>query len=71
MELSELNNETIKSVGYDDMTRELHVKFTNGDYLIYYEVFKLDYVGLLSSDNHSKFFEERIHPRFPFKTINS
>jgi len=71
MEMTELHDGNIKSIGYDEMTRELHVRFENGDYLIYYEVFKIDYVGIFTSDNMSKYFEERIQTRYPFKTINN
>ncbi|UCZ52065.1 KTSC domain-containing protein [Bacillus shivajii] len=70
MEFVDLNYGNLKSVAYDEIMRELHVRFKDGDYMIYYEVFKPDYVGLLSSEDHTDFFQERIQPRYPCKMIN-
>ncbi|MBU9710305.1 KTSC domain-containing protein [Evansella tamaricis] len=69
MERTELNQGNLQSIGYDEMTRELHVHFKSGELTIYYEVPKQDYVGFLSSTNFSDFFQERVEPRFPSKTI--
>ncbi|MDQ0256545.1 hypothetical protein J2S74_003965 [Evansella vedderi] len=70
MEKVEVNQGDLQYMEYDELSRELHVHFKNGDYVIYYEVFKLDYVGLLSSNDYNGFFKERIEPRFPSKTIH-
>lgn len=70
MEKVEVNQGILNYLEYDEPTRELHVHFENGDYVIYYEVYKLDYVGLLSSEDQSDFFKERIEPRFPSRTIS-
>ncbi|MFA9555909.1 KTSC domain-containing protein [Evansella sp. AB-rgal1] len=69
MEKTEMNTGILKTIEYDEETRELHVHFQNGDYVIYYEVYKLDYVGFLSSNDYTNFFKERIEPRFPSRTI--
>ncbi|SDZ03194.1 KTSC domain-containing protein [Evansella caseinilytica] len=71
MEKTELNHGMLDSISYDDMTRELHVHFKNGDYTIFYEVSQLDYVGFLGCKNYSDYFQERIEPRFPSKKITS
>ncbi|WP_096189492.1 KTSC domain-containing protein [Evansella halocellulosilytica] len=70
MEFVELNHGNLKSVSYDEALRELHVRFKDGDYMIYYEVYKLDYIGLLSSENYSDFFQDRIQPNYPSTMIN-
>ncbi|WP_205160372.1 KTSC domain-containing protein [Litchfieldia alkalitelluris] len=67
--MTQLNYGELNSIGYDEMTRQLHVHFKNGEYKIYYEVAKQDYVGFLSSQNYTEFFQEKIEPRFPSKEI--
>ncbi|MBB5174371.1 KTSC domain-containing protein [Texcoconibacillus texcoconensis] len=69
METTTLNDSLIKKVSYDEQTRALHVHFQDGRYIVYYEVFKLDYVGLLSSENYGDYFKEKIEPRFPSKNM--
>lgn len=69
MEKVELNQGILKHIEYDEQSRELHIHFKDGKYIIYYEVFKLDYVGLLSSKNYTEFYEKRIAPRFPSNVI--
>ena len=70
METVELNQGFLQSLAYDDTTRELHVHFKDGDYTIYYEVPKIDYLGFVASGNYTDFYTERIEPRFPSKKIN-
>jgi hypothetical protein len=70
VEKTEFKEGYFRSLGYDETQKQLHVRFEDGSYIIYYEVFKLDYVGLMSSNNMKKFFEDRIKPRFPCKKMN-
>ncbi|ADU31251.1 KTSC domain-containing protein [Evansella cellulosilytica] len=70
METVELNHGKLSYIEYDETNRHLHVHFKNGEYVIYYEVYKLDYVGFLSTKNYTEFFEERIEPRYPSRTIS-
>jgi len=69
METTDINHGNLDTISYDNITRELHVHFNDGDYVIYYEVYDLDYMGLLSSTNKSNYFKERISPRFPSKKV--
>ncbi|MDG5786816.1 KTSC domain-containing protein [Evansella sp. AB-P1] len=71
MEKVEINSGNLDTVSYDETTRQMHVHYKNGEYKIYYEVYKLDYVGLLSCENYTDYFSEKIEPRFPSKTITS
>ncbi|WP_416151335.1 KTSC domain-containing protein [Salipaludibacillus sp. HK11] len=70
MEIAELNDGFFESIGYDATARQLHVRFANGDYIIYSEVTQMDYVGLMSSKHMKSFFEDKIIPRFPTRKVN-
>lgn len=60
METTNFNSQDIKSTTYDEITRQLYVRFTNGDYYVYYDVMQIDYIGFLSSEDHSQYIKERL-----------
>lgn len=70
MESVEFKEGFFRSIGYDEIQKQLHVRFKDGSYCIFYEVTKLDYVGMLSSNDMKSFFQERIKPRFPGTQVN-
>lgn len=70
MESTELNDGYFQSIGFDAPSRQLHVRLTNGNYVIYSEVTQMDYIGLISSNQKQDFFEEKITKRFPSRQIN-
>lgn len=70
METTNFNSRDIQSTTYDDITRELYVRYSNGDYVVYYEVFPMDYVGFLSTDDHSKFLKERFDFKYDKRKLN-
>lgn len=69
METTQLNDTIFQSLSYDEMTRELHIRYSDGAYIIFYEVPKVDYLGFLSSSSYSDFFKEKIESRFRSKKI--
>lgn len=58
METTKFNSQDIKSASYDETTRQLYVRFTNGDYYVYYDVMPVDYIGFLSTENHSQYIKD-------------
>ncbi|WP_096435819.1 KTSC domain-containing protein [Alteribacter populi] len=65
MEFTQINDGTIESVAFDEIDGQLHIRYSNGKYIIYYEVRKTDYVGLLGSGGYSTYIEEKIAPGYP------
>ena len=70
MENVNLNSDGIKTISYDDVTRQLYVRFQNGEYYVYYEVFPLDYIGFLSTSEHRKFLEDRLDFKYDKKKLH-
>ncbi|RKL67788.1 hypothetical protein CR203_10620 [Salipaludibacillus neizhouensis] len=70
MEVTELKDDYFNSIGYDDTNKQLHVRFQSGRYVIYYEVRKSEYLGLISNNQTKKFFQEEIEPAFPHDVVN-
>ncbi|PYZ97371.1 hypothetical protein CR205_01845 [Alteribacter lacisalsi] len=69
MEFTEIHEEKIKSVAYDEINKHFHVKFQDGSYIIYYEMRKEDYVAFQSSGRYSEYLEDKIKPAYPSKII--
>ncbi|UTR15438.1 KTSC domain-containing protein [Salipaludibacillus sp. LMS25] len=69
MELTEFPQGYFRSIGYDEIEKQLHVRLQDERYLIFYEVDQIDYVGLMSSNNMKDFFHGRIEDRYPARTI--
>ncbi|TVP83250.1 MAG: KTSC domain-containing protein [Alkalicoccus sp.] len=68
---TQLNSGGFQKIGYDPMQKQLHVKCENEDYIIYYEVRETEYVGMFSSQDMKKYYEERIKGRFPSSTVKT
>ena len=70
MEKTTFNSKDIKSASYDETTQELYIRFTNGDYFVYYDVITADYVGFLSTDDHSKYVFELLDSKYNSRKLN-
>lgn len=70
METIYINDGFLQSLTYDATLRKLHVHFADGNYKIFYEVPKANYLEFISSKNHTAFFHENIEDRFPSRTIH-
>lgn len=70
MEVTELKDDYFYTIGYDEITKQLHVKFISGRYVIFYEVRKLDYMGMMSSNHFKEYFDGEIEPRYPYDVVN-
>jgi hypothetical protein len=64
VETTNFNSQDIKSATYDEITSELYVRFTNGDYYVYYDVLSVDYIGFLSSEDHSQYIKEQLSDKY-------
>ncbi|QKS71820.1 KTSC domain-containing protein [Paenalkalicoccus suaedae] len=62
MEWSSLEDGAIEA-GYDEMLHQLHIKKT-GDYYIYYEVEKNDFIALLESSSPSSYLKDTIASKY-------
>lgn len=70
MEVTELKDDYFYSIGFDDINKQLHVRFESGRYVIFYEVRKSEYLGMLSSNHAKQYFKEEIEPAFPHNVVN-
>ncbi|WP_161568314.1 KTSC domain-containing protein [Anaerobacillus alkaliphilus] len=70
METTNFNSPHIKSATYDDITHSLYVRFTNGDYYVYYDVIPMDYVGFLSTEDHSQFVKDRLEMKYDKRRLH-
>ncbi len=70
METTNFNSPHIVSATYDDITNDLYVRFTNGDYYVYYDVIPMDYVGFLSTEDHSKFVRNRLEMKYDKRKLH-
>ncbi len=70
METTNFNSRDIQSATYDDITHQLYVRFTNGDYYVYYDVMPVDYVGFLSADDHSKYVKDRLTIKYDKRKLH-
>ncbi|RNA70153.1 KTSC domain-containing protein [Alteribacter keqinensis] len=60
MEFVQINDQQVKSLAYDDMNQQLHVRYQNGEYLVYYGVKKADYVALQGTADTAGFIDSKI-----------
>lgn len=58
----------VKSVGYDEKTRELEIEYRNGTYR-YYPVPKQLFEEMMRSDSIGEFVEQRIKGRFIYRRV--
>lgn len=69
MEWMSISAAGMKEIGFDDEQKQLHIRYDSGAYVIYYEVQDQQYVGLLSSDDKTAYFENNIKSKFPHRDI--
>ncbi|MCT8137553.1 KTSC domain-containing protein [Anaerobacillus sp. CMMVII] len=70
METTNFNSQHIDSATYDDITHALYVRFKSGDYFVYYDVMPIDYVGFLSTEDHSKYVLERLDRKYDKRKLH-
>lgn len=64
METTTFNSKDIQSASYDDITHQLYIRFTNGEYYVYYDVVPIDYVGFVSTQDHSKYVSDHLNSKY-------
>ncbi|MGL5002386.1 MAG: KTSC domain-containing protein [Casimicrobium sp.] len=64
MERTPLRSGKLKSAGYDESSRTMHIEFTNGDVYEYKSVSRELYRQLRASPSPSSFFEDKIDEQF-------
>ncbi|SDN60277.1 KTSC domain-containing protein [Alkalicoccus daliensis] len=69
MEWTNIAAADMKEIGFDEELKQLHIRYNSGAYVIYYEVQDQQYVGLLSSDDKTAYFENEIKPKFPYRDL--
>lgn len=70
METMTINDGFLQKVVYDSTLNKLHVHFSDGNYKIYYEVPKGNYLELVASNDYTRFYQENIKKRFPSRAIH-
>ncbi len=69
MERKPLRSGKLKSAGYDESSRVMHIEFTNGDVYEYKGVSREIYRQLTASPSPSSFFEDKIDEQFTGKRL--
>jgi hypothetical protein len=64
-----LSSGKLKSAGYDESSRTMHIEFTNGDVFEYKSVSREIYRQLMASPSPSSFFEDKIDEQFSGKRL--
>jgi hypothetical protein len=64
-----LSSGKLKSAGYDESSRTMHIEFTNGDVFEYKGVSREIYRQLMASPSPSSFFEDKIDEQFSGKRL--
>lgn len=59
-----VDSSNVEAVGYDDATRELHVRFTTGRTYVYLDVDEFHFQELLAADSKGSYLNREIKPRF-------
>jgi hypothetical protein len=59
-----LSSGKLKSAGYDESARVMHIEFSNGDVFEYKGVSREIYRQLMASPSPSSFFEDKIDEQF-------
>ncbi|MFN7251690.1 MAG: KTSC domain-containing protein [Anaerobacillus sp.] len=70
METTNFNSRDIQSSTYDDITHSLYIRFTNGNYYVYYDVMPIDYVGFLSTEDRNKFVHDRLDVKYDKRKLH-
>lgn len=70
MKRTHVNSTSISSIGYDELTQTLEVKFLeNGEIYQYLKVPKKIYKELLSADSIGAYLNKEIKTKFKFKKV--
>jgi len=69
MERTKVSSSNLKSVGYDEVEKELEVEFTSGAVYKYLDVPKNKYTNLMNAESKGKFFTRFIKNSFAFKRL--
>jgi len=69
MERQSVKSRILRSVGYDDTTKNLEIEFQTGLVYQYSGVPIKVYTDLMHSDEIGKYFSEKIRPRFHTKQV--
>ena len=66
-EMMFVSSSNIESVGYDQSSMELHVRFSkSGETYVYYDVEEWVYQEFLQSDSKGKYLSVTIKPRYRY-----
>lgn len=61
-----VDSSNVEAVGYDDDTRELHVRFVSGGYYIYHEVPRQIFDDLMNAPSKGSFLNREIKGVYQF-----
>jgi hypothetical protein len=70
LETTNFNSPDIQSATYDDITHALYIKFASGQHYVYYDVMPIDYVGFLSTEDHSKYVADRLDVKYDKRKLH-
>ncbi|TAG75519.1 MAG: KTSC domain-containing protein [Burkholderiales bacterium] len=65
-----LSSGKLKSAGYDESARVMHIEFTNGDVYEYKSVSREIYRQLMTSPSPSSFFQDKIDEQFSSQRLS-
>ncbi|HUH79151.1 MAG TPA: KTSC domain-containing protein [Methanoregula sp.] len=69
MERQPVKSRILRSVGYDEATKDLEIEFQNGLVYRFLAVPPKVYRDLMRSDEIGKYFSEKVRPRFRSKQV--
>ncbi|WP_170203849.1 KTSC domain-containing protein [Alkalicoccus chagannorensis] len=70
MEWSNLHSGRFEKIGFDEELKQLHVRYQDGGYQIFYEVRETEYLGMMRSDDMEAFFDDKIKEKFPSTDVH-
>ncbi|SES37139.1 KTSC domain-containing protein [Salisediminibacterium halotolerans] len=69
METTTVNDGYFESIGFEETGKKLHVRFSDGRYIVYYEVNNFEYVGLISANDMREYYETTIAKQHPHRVM--
>lgn len=60
---------SLRSVGYEPLSKTLEIEFKNGDVYEYHEVPENIYNDLMEAQSHGKYFIQHIRNNYPYKKV--
>lgn len=70
MKRHHVNSTSVRSIGYDEATKTLEVKFIDGDVYQYFKVPQKVYLDLLTAESIGAYLNKEIKGTYSYKKIS-